>query len=488
VSPTPLPTVIQGADASPAATTQPRLSPTPGGSSVCCPPAQPRQPLLERIFKSDAPTSAVVTTTAPAVKTAPTTLAKSATESAQPRDWRESWGKVEPWKNSARAKANPPKPDPATQPDPIKDPDWYRGVALQQGLPSKTTVQTTSSKPVTPPEKTAEVKIIPAMNPSRTLTPPVASTVVTTAPTPKNSPGGPVEMRSEEANAFWTPPPPASPTPPKYNAFGPRDGATPPAMGGVPMAPMMGGVPMAPMPIAFQPPPPPMPPPMMDTGVPSGMANAFTIAGTRRPIPADFGPPQHMPNAFHDDQAELQDEGMAYMPRPNVPPQAPGMAGYPHPPMPGMPMPGMPMPGMSMVVPQGPMVGINPLMSVPPSPMPAPVVAAAPESLPQTLATLKDALCPSHREMAAERLGELNWRVQPQVVESLMKAAREDPAASVRAACVHALAHMQANTAAVVAAMRDLKTDSDPHVRQEAEEALATLGQDAGVRQASHSP
>jgi hypothetical protein len=449
--------------------------------------------LLGRIFKSDAP-SAVVTTT-PAAKPAPTTLAKSATESAPPRDWRESWGKVEPWKNSARAKANPPKPDPATQPDPIKDPDWYRSMALQQGLPSKTTVQTTSAKPVSPPENPPVVKTIPAMNPTRTLTPPGASTVVTAAPTPittapppKPSPGGPVEMRSEEGNAFWTPPPPAKPTAAQYNAFGPRDGATPPAMGGVPMGPMMGGVPMGPMPMAFQPPPPPSPPPMMDTGVPSGMANAFTVTSTRRPIPADFGPPQHMPNAFQDDQAELQDQGMAAMPHPNLPPQAQGMAGYPHPQMPGMPMPGMPMPGMPMMLPQGPMVGINPLMSVPPSPIPAPVAAVAPESVPQSLATLKDALCPSQREMAAERLAELNWRMQPQVVESLMKAAREDPAASVRAACVHALAHMQVNTPAVVAAMRELKTDSDPHVRQEAEEALATLGQDTGVRQASHSP
>jgi hypothetical protein len=403
-------------------------------------------------------------------------LAKTATESAQPGDWRESWGKVEPWKNSARAKANPPAPNPATQPDPIKDPDWYRGVALKKDLPSKTTVVTTSSKPSTPPEKPAAVKNIPAMNPTRALTPPTATTVVTTTPSPRNTQVGPVEIHSEEGNAFWTPPPP-KPETPQYNAFVPRDGGAPAAMGGAPpMGPMMGGAPMGPMPMAFQPPHPPSPPPMMDTGVPSGLANAFTVTSTRRPIPADFGPPQHMPNAFHDDSAELQEQGMASMPRPNMPSPAQGMMGYPRPPMMVMPM--MP--------PQGPVVGINPLMSVPPSPMPAPVVAAAPESVPQSLATLKDALCPSQREMAAEHLAELNWRVQPQVVESLMKAAKEDPAATVRAACVRALAHMQVNTAEVVAAMRDLKTDRDPHVRQEAEEALGALGQDSGVRQASH--
>ncbi len=286
-------------------------------------------------------------------------------------------------------------------------------------------------------------------------------------------------MDSEGANAFWTPPPPPKITTTQYNAFGPRDGGTPPTTGGAPTGPMMGGMPMGPMPMTFQPPRPPNPPPMMDSGVPSGMANAFTVAGTHRPIPADFGPPQYMPNAFHDDQAEMQDQGMASMPHPNMPMQAPGMAGYPH--------PMMPMPAMPMMVPQH-VAGINPLLSVPPSPMPAPVAAAAPESLPKTLATLKEALCPSEREMAAEHLGGMNWRTQPHVVESLTKAAREDPAASVRAACVHALAQMGANTAEVVAAMRDLKTDRDPHVRQEAEEALANLGQDTGVRQASHSP
>jgi hypothetical protein len=140
--------------------------------------------------------------------------------------------------------------------------------------------------------------------------------------------------------------------------------------------------------------------------------------------------------------------------------------------------------------PQGPM-GVNPLMSVPPTMYQgpraaAPTTASAPEAgVPQLLATLKDSMYPSERETAVEKLSELNWRVQPLVVESLMKSAREDPAATVRAASIHALAHMKVDTPEAMTLVRSLKTDRDPRVRQEAEEALNTLG-DSGIQQASH--
>jgi HEAT repeat protein len=82
--------------------------------------------------------------------------------------------------------------------------------------------------------------------------------------------------------------------------------------------------------------------------------------------------------------------------------------------------------------------------------------------------------------------------MQPQVVESLTKSARDDPAATVRAACVHALAHMKVNTPDVTALMQGLKNDRDARVRHEAEQALDALGvapaarQDSGIQQASH--
>jgi hypothetical protein len=44
---------------------------------------------------------------------------------------------------------------------------------------------------------------------------------------------------------------------------------------------------------------------------------------------------------------------------------------------------------------------------------------------------------------------------------------------------------MKVDTPAACALVRDLKSDRDPQVRQEAEEALHALG-DSGIQQASH--
>jgi hypothetical protein len=159
-------------------------------------------------------------------------------------------------------------------------------------------------------------------------------------------------------------------------------------------------------------------------------------------------------------------------------------AGYPRPPMPN----GMPLP------PGGPMVPAHPLMIVPPMPQ-APgqaMVSSKATNVPQLLGILKDCLYPSQREVAAERLSELDGKKHPQIVEVLTKAAQEDPAATVRAACVHALAQMQVNSPQAVALMQSLRNDRDRRVRQEAEEALATLGvaaaprQDSAIQRTSH--
>jgi HEAT repeat protein len=116
--------------------------------------------------------------------------------------------------------------------------------------------------------------------------------------------------------------------------------------------------------------------------------------------------------------------------------------------------------------------------------------AAPTGGVPQLLATLKDSMYPSQREGAAEQLSALNWRMQPQVIESLTKSARDDPSATVRAACVRALGHMKADSHEVVALMQDLKNDRDSRVRQQADETLNALGvaprPDADVQQASH--
>jgi hypothetical protein len=93
----------------------------------------------------------------------------------------------------------------------------------------------------------------------------------------------------------------------------------------------------------------------------------------------------------------------------------------------------------------------------------------------KTMATLRDALYPSQRECAAETLATVDWRAHPYVVGALVTAAREDPAATVRADCVRCLARMNVNTTPVITTIQGLRTDTDPRVRQEADQALTIL-------------
>lgn len=423
---------------------------------------------------------------------------KVVTETAKPRDWRESWGKVEPW--SATAQAAPAKPvetssqqptptppakpvetltqrvapapvklEPSSDPDPIKAPEMYRDMAMST-RPSNSKIPVENEPAPAPPKKTGlfglrrHVEPQPPLSPyqpSAAPEPPATAQAAPSVASPMRAPGRVVQLPADEANAFWSPPEKPKV---KYNtAEGEQD--RPPASRVSPrIAPGYAGP---------LPPPGPMQPrmPMMpsspDSGVPDALGNAFTLPGTRRPIPADFGPTPQEPNGF--DPAVRMGQGS--------PPQgySMGMAAMPRPPMQNM---------MAMG-PCPPMMG-NPYMSVPPAPMmPGPVAAAPPPGVPQLLAKLKDSLYPSDRESAAEQLSELSGRGEPVIVQHLMKAAREDPAPTVRAACVHALTHMKANTPEVTTLARELKSDRDPRVRQEAEEALHALG-DSGIQQASH--
>jgi hypothetical protein len=93
----------------------------------------------------------------------------------------------------------------------------------------------------------------------------------------------------------------------------------------------------------------------------------------------------------------------------------------------------------------------------------------------QVLGVLRDSLYPSQREWAADSLVGQDWRTNPEVLQGLLTAAREDPAPTVRAACVRCLAKMNANTVPVVGTIQALKSDADPRVRSEAEQALGTL-------------
>jgi hypothetical protein len=104
------------------------------------------------------------------------------------------------------------------------------------------------------------------------------------------------------------------------------------------------------------------------------------------------------------------------------------------------------------------------------------------QNIQQMQTVLHDSLYPSQREWAAQSLATVDWRNNPQVVEALIRGAKDDPAATVRAACVHCLGKMHVNTVPVVNTVQGLKSDSDPRVRTAVEEALASL-----VPSSSHS-
>jgi hypothetical protein len=209
--------------------------------------------------------------------------------------------------------------------------------------------------------------------------------------------------------------------------------------------------------------PQPPSPPLRTVGVSSGMGNAFTQAGTRRPIPADFEQPDQFANAFQS-QGVPTPGGMMASPRPARPGQQ--MTGYGQAPNYRMP------PGM---VPGG-MVVVNPALQVPSRPAAGGIwptqAAQSPEYL---LAVLERELSPALREWAVDQLSQVDWHAAPQVAEGLRQAAARDLAPAVRVACVRALGEMKVNTVPVVETVKALQTDKDPQVRQAAQTALSSL-------------
>jgi hypothetical protein len=215
--------------------------------------------------------------------------------------------------------------------------------------------------------------------------------------------------------------------------------------------------------------------PQLPTGTcaPMGYANAFTH-GHMRPVPADADTPQPPENAFAATYLNTQ---------PFMGKCAPAGVGA------GMCAPSFPVPAGTLGACGG---GCGPVSQAPSAlptravvvlkPAPVPQFHPAPgealpehASAPQLVGMLKDSLYPSQREWAADCLAGQDWRSHPEAVSALLTAAREDPAGAVRACCVKTLGRMKVNTPAVVQAMQGWKTDHDPRVRHEAEEALAAM-------------
>lgn len=234
---------------------------------------------------------------------------------------------------------------------------------------------------------------------------------------------------------------------------------------------------------------PPMPPPpnMPEAPQPTAFVNAFTPP----PAPMAKTPPMSNPygmmpaGGVHPGMAR---SGMVY----------PGMYPGMHPGMnPAMMNPAMMNPAMmnpAMMNPAAYATPMNPYNSprtyagpMPPNPFPAmpaqPVMPAsytpppaASANIGQLLGVLRESLYPAQREWAAVQLANHDWRMQPEILPALILAAKSDPAATVRAGCVNTLARTNAATGPVVETFHALKSDTDPRVRQEAENALVRMG------------
>lgn len=98
--------------------------------------------------------------------------------------------------------------------------------------------------------------------------------------------------------------------------------------------------------------------------------------------------------------------------------------------------------------------------------------SGTPQNKQQLIGTLKDSLYPSQREWAADSLAQGEGQHDPAAVKALMTAAREDPAPTVRAACVRCLGRIKNSSGGALELVQSLKTDPDPRVREEVERTL----------------
>ena len=88
------------------------------------------------------------------------------------------------------------------------------------------------------------------------------------------------------------------------------------------------------------------------------------------------------------------------------------------------------------------------------------------------MALLTNSIYPSEREWAAESLAKGADQTSPLVVQALFKSAKDDPAATVRAACIRHLGGMSASNPQIGAALYRFRSDSDPVVQKEVEQVL----------------
>jgi hypothetical protein len=107
----------------------------------------------------------------------------------------------------------------------------------------------------------------------------------------------------------------------------------------------------------------------------------------------------------------------------------------------------------------------------------APAPSAVAQQVDQLIRVMRENAYPAQREWAAQMLASYEWRVHPQIVPALVQSAAQDPAGSVRAGCINCLGRMQAAVEPVFATLQAMRSDIDPRVRSEVEQAFVRLGQ-----------
>jgi len=450
------------------------------------------------------PTDGAAKTATDAGHKTPPVVAKVEVTPAQPGDWRESWGKIEPSKSPA-AKTDLPAPPTAaaapTHPNllpiptamtPAKNPGLMPPASdappsSRPALPSSPTVAAPPKYPGSLPPAPVAVK------PTRPdATPPVASATParpTLPPSPAALAAAGKDVLPHAQKSADDPlkdPEKYTKVPRPDGSFGPPDG---PAKTKTSLFGLL---------------PSKQTPPAKDAdkkadasakpAVPPGMKSALAAVtpGATSGAGAALGFDPNEPNAFSDPKTKAPSAPNAFTEPPPPPdPQAVALAGNafvntdgPQPP--GAPTRGVLDTGLPTryltVPPAYPLPApAAPRPVSPAASRPAPAVVPAgyrpgnPYDLTPMVAVLRESLYPSQREEAAEQLGAMDWRRQPEVVDILVERAREDPAPTVRAECVRSLGRMKANTLPAVEAVKFLQSDEDVRVRHEAEDAYAVL-------------
>jgi hypothetical protein len=308
--------------------------------------------------------------------------------------------------------------------------------------------------------------------------PPGASSVIAA----RNGLNGPVAYVPIQAMVMpkpWRPPLPPDPKVPEapqlnnyVNAFSPpappksaqQPTGGPMAMGAftIPQSTPYGGMPYGGMPYGG------MPYGGMPYGMPpSGMMNPYG------PAPHAMNPymmPQGMPYGYNPMMRTAMSDRVYQGPMPPDPfgtsqpqmmqPQMVQPVGY-YPPM----AYGYPQVPPTAMAPAGvQQVGFPPMAAPQAAPAPAPQVS-------QLIDLLHDSPYPAQREMAASYLATHDVRANPKIVAALIEGAKQDPAPTVRAGCVHSLMRLNVTSPDYRAVLEDMRTDADPRVREAAAQA-----------------